>query len=116
MPISAFSAYSSARASHRTTSPGPAWARSLDQHLPRVFPAQRVGPYVLVDGAVLNPVPCRVAAEMGADIVIGVRLDDPSTTRDAPLEIEDAEPASRSGRPPSILQVIMRSIEMMESK
>jgi NTE family protein len=42
--------------------------------IPGVFPPQRMGPYLFVDGGVLNPVPTDVVADLGADIVIGVKL------------------------------------------
>ncbi len=34
--------------------------------IPGIYPAQRIGPHVAVDGGVLNPLPVNVAAEMGA--------------------------------------------------
>jgi NTE family protein len=96
---------------------GLAWrALMASTAIPGIFPPHRMGPYVLVDGAVLNPVPCRVAAEMGAGVVIGVRLDDPLSSRGEPMggpETEDSRPTSHQ---PRILQVILRSIEMMESQ
>lgn len=78
--------------------------------IPGIYPAQRMGGYTLVDGGVLNPVPCNVAAEMGADVVIGVRLQVPPNPR--ALGVHAEEPA---GRPPSALQVLGRSIEMTQS-
>jgi NTE family protein len=42
--------------------------------IPGVFPPHRMGPYLFVDGGVLNPVPTDVVADLGADIVIGVKL------------------------------------------
>jgi predicted acylesterase/phospholipase RssA len=78
--------------------------------IPGIYPAQRLGPYVLVDGGVLNPVPSKVAAEMGADQVIAVRL---ATSPSPPGKETDPAPA---GRAPSIVQVLTRSIEMMQSK
>jgi NTE family protein len=79
--------------------------------LPGVYPPQRIGPYTLVDGGVLNPVPSNVAAEMGADIVIAIRLTARSgRARDYP------EASEASGRAPTMLHTITRSIEMMQSK
>src|SRR5439155_2961381 len=78
--------------------------------IPGIYPAQRIGEYVLVDGGVLNPVPCNVAAEMGADVVIGVRLQTLP-----PPRVRDEESRPPSGTPPSVLQVLGRSIEMTQS-
>src|SRR5581483_10767195 len=42
--------------------------------IPGIFPPQKLGDQMLVDGGVLNPVPSNVVADMGASIQIGVRL------------------------------------------
>src|SRR5262249_58452413 len=41
--------------------------------IPGVYPAQRIGEHVLVDGGGLNPGPCNVAAGVGAEHGNGVR-------------------------------------------
>jgi NTE family protein len=79
--------------------------------LPGVYPPQRIGPYTLVDGGVLNPVPSNVAAEMGADTVIAIRLKARSG-----LVREYPEAREAAGKVPTMLQTITRSIEMMQSK
>lgn len=79
--------------------------------IPGIYPAQCMGPYTLVDGGVLNPVPGNVACDMGADVVIAVKLPRPPTLR--PVE---AEAVPTSGRSPSMAHVISRTIEMMQSK
>jgi NTE family protein len=79
--------------------------------LPGVYPPQRIGPYLAVDGGALNPVPSNVAADMGADKVIAVKLAD--TPPAAPLE---AEAVLARGRCPWMLQTIMRSIDIMYNK
>jgi NTE family protein len=79
--------------------------------IPGVFPAHRIGPYTLVDGGIVNPVPTSVAERMGASTVIGVRLFAP------PDEAEwEGESVLAAGRPPSSLAVILRSIEIMQSR
>jgi len=79
--------------------------------LPGVYPPQCIGPYTLVDGGVLNPVPSNVAAEMGADTVIAIRLAAGSgQARDYP------EAREAAGRVPTMLHTITRSIDMMQSK
>ncbi len=79
--------------------------------IPGVYAAQRIGAYTLVDGGVVNPVPTSVAADMGAGVVLGVRLITPRDLRDGYAE---ARPAK--GRPPSAVAVIMRAIEMMQAR
>jgi NTE family protein len=79
--------------------------------IPGVYPAQCIGGQQLVDGGVLNPVPGDVVANMGADIVIAVKL----ATRSAPPPV-DAEAVEAMGRPPTVLQVITRSIDLLQSK
>jgi NTE family protein len=79
--------------------------------IPGVLPAQAIGPYRLVDGSILNPVPADVAAEMGADVVIAVRLrDEPPPAR---TEAVAREP---HGRVPSILEVVTRSVHAMQGR
>jgi NTE family protein len=77
--------------------------------IPGVYPAQRIGPHVAVDGGVLNPLPVNIAAEMGAGTVIAVKLGGGS-----PSPEQDVEAAPESGRPPAVLGVLMRSIDMMQ--
>jgi predicted acylesterase/phospholipase RssA/CRP-like cAMP-binding protein len=78
--------------------------------IPGIYAAQRIGEFTLVDGGVVNPVPVTVAAQMGADVVLAVRL---VTPRDALGHLAEALPAK--GRPPSAVAVIMSSIDMMAS-
>jgi NTE family protein len=79
--------------------------------IPGIYPPQRIGEHILVDGGVLNPVPSSVAASLGADMVIAVKL---ASRDDAePLNIEGEE---ISGKSVSVVQTIMRSIDMMQGK
>jgi NTE family protein len=77
--------------------------------IPGVYPAQKIGPHIAVDGGVLNPLPVNVAAEMGAGTVIAVKLGGGS-----PSPEQDVEAAPEAGRPPAVLGVLMRSIDMMQ--
>jgi NTE family protein len=43
--------------------------------LPGVFPPRRVGRHMLVDGALVNPVPVSVCRALGAEVVIAVNLN-----------------------------------------
>jgi NTE family protein len=77
--------------------------------IPGVYPAQRIGPYIAVDGGVLNPFPVNVAAEMGAGTVIGVNLGS-----GAPLPEQEVDVVAAVVRPPALLGVLLHSIEMMQ--
>jgi NTE family protein len=79
--------------------------------IPGIYPAQRIGPYALVDGAVVNSVPTDVAADMGAGAVIAVRLMGPP---DGPET--DAEAVDASAPPPSAFTTILRSLEIMQAR
>ncbi|HEU5314692.1 MAG TPA: patatin-like phospholipase family protein [Chloroflexota bacterium] len=94
---------------------GPTWSAVLaSMSVPGLFEARCIGPYVLVDGAVLNPVPGDVVSEMGADRVVAVKLSSgPGRTM---AEIQTgAPPAHASARPPSALEAMTRTIELMQS-
>jgi NTE family protein len=79
--------------------------------IPGVYPPQCMGPYMLVDGGVLNPVPSNVVAQMGADTVVAIRL----ITRSR-LAADFPESSESSGRPPTLYHTITRAIDMMQSK
>jgi NTE family protein len=72
--------------------------------IPGVFPPQLIGPYVLVDGGVLNPVPTDVAADIGADVVIGVKLS--RVARDASPELDT----------PGMLDSLTATFNLMQGK
>jgi NTE family protein len=91
---------------------GPVWPALLASiAIPGIFPPQRIGPYVLVDGGVVNPVPGDVVAAMGADVVITVKLlARPHVDR---VEAEASEPRGPS---PAVFQTLVRSIQIMQSR
>lgn len=76
--------------------------------IPGMYPPQRVGKALLVDGGVLNPVPADVAAAMGADMVIAVKLASRSKV--------NPPGANLTGQMPSILDTLNRTREIMQSK
>jgi NTE family protein len=78
--------------------------------IPGVYPALWIGEHLVVDGGVLNPVPVSVAAQMGADVVLAVRL----VGECAPHA--EVEAVIAKGTPPSAIGVIMRSIELMQGR
>ena len=79
--------------------------------IPGIFPAQPIGPYMLVDGGVLNPIPVTVAADMGADTVIAVKLGGATIP-----SVSEVEATVTRGHRPSVLSVILRSIDIMQSR
>jgi NTE family protein len=83
---------------------GPMWLALLaSMSIPGIYPPVRYGPHLLVDGGILNPVPTNVVGNMGADVTIAVKL----------MGAKLIEPG-RSG--PSVLQVLLRSMDMMMDK
>ena len=78
--------------------------------VPGVFPAVRIGSRTLVDGGIVNPVPLTVAASLGADIVIGIRLVSGGGTRAEQLSEEGEGPV------PSAIATIVRSIEVLQTR
>lgn len=78
--------------------------------VPGVFPAVRIGSRVLVDGGVVNPVPLSVAAALGADVVIGVRLVPPGGSQADEISVAAGGPI------PSAVSAIMRSIELLQTR
>lgn len=79
--------------------------------LPGIYPPQCIGPYTFVDGGLLSPVPSNVVADMGADTVIAVKLNNVPTSAPQIVEAQEAK-----GRPPWALQTIWRCIDIMYNK
>ena len=78
--------------------------------IPGVYPALWIGEHLVVDGAVLNPVPVSVVAEMGAGVVVAIKLVGEAAPH------TEVESVVAKGSPPSALSVIMRSIELMQGR
>jgi len=78
--------------------------------VPGVFPAVRIGSHTLVDGGIVNPVPVTVAATMGADVVVGIRL-----VHGGGVQLDEISEAGE-GPVPSAVAAIMRSIELMQTR
>lgn len=84
------------------------WAATLASiTIPGVYPPQRMGNRLLVDGGVVDPVPVRVAKGLGADIVIAVRLS--ARPRPGVVEVESTRP---EGKVPSVLHTLLRARDM----
>lgn len=78
--------------------------------IPGVYPALWIGKHLVVDGGVLNPVPVNIAAEMGAGVVVAVKLVGEAKPH------TEVESVAAKGTPPSALSVILRSIELMQGR
>lgn len=91
---------------------GPVWQAVLATcSIPGIYPAQPVGPYLLVDGGIVEPVPVAAAVSLGADVVVAVKL----VGAEPPLE-RDAEALPAAGRGPGAVGAILRSIELMQTR
>jgi NTE family protein len=91
---------------------GVLWRAVLDSMgIPGIYPAHRIDETVLVDGGLVDPVPTAVCADMGAGVVISVRLT--STPADP---VDDAQAVLVRHRPPSMLRVILDSLELMQGE
>jgi NTE family protein len=98
--------------------------------MPGLFTPVLTDDGILVDGALVNPVPVSLARAMGADIVIAVDLSHGIVGRN--LVVSDAEagetdeggwlrkglgrlwPATDESRPPALLDVIASSLDIMQ--
>lgn len=78
--------------------------------IPGIFAPVEIDGRRLIDGGLLNPVPTSVAASLGADIVIGVKLTDPPRSP-RPLRRRRLRP----GLPP-IVDSIVTAIDIMQWK
>lgn len=91
---------------------GSLWLALLaSMSIPGIYPAMHVGGHTVADGGILNPVPSTVATEMGADVVVAVKL-----SGGAPPPQAVAEAVESAGRRPSSLNVLLRSVEIMYSR
>ncbi len=77
--------------------------------IPGAYPAVPIGNLMLVDGGVINPLPSDAVANMGADIVIAVKL-----ARRFRVPTLEAESHAPSGSPEGVIQTITRAIDIMQ--
>jgi len=91
---------------------GLVWAAVLGSvAIPGMYPAQRIGPYTVVDGAVVNPVPVDAVARLGADVVLAVKL-----SGRAVVEPRLGTAAAPMGRPPAVLEVLTSALDLLQSR
>jgi len=92
-----------------TFTSGLVWPRILaSMAIPGIYPPLRAGDSYLVDGSVLNPVPVRQCRDMGAGVVIGVRL---TGSRTSPRDHLDFEPSR-----PLAADTVTRCFEIMHNR
>jgi NTE family protein len=84
---------------------GPIWQAVLAScAIPGVYPPQRIGSHLLVDGGVLNPIPTNVVAGFGADVVIAVKLTRPAVT------------STRADADRGVVDVLSTTFHLMQGK
>ena len=92
-----------------TFTSGLVWPRILaSMAIPGIYPPLRAGDSYLVDGSVLNPVPVRQCRDMGAGVVVGVRL---TGSRTSPRDHLDFEPSR-----PLAADTVTRCFEIMHNR
>jgi predicted acylesterase/phospholipase RssA/CRP-like cAMP-binding protein len=92
-----------------TFTSGLVWPRILaSTAIPGVYPPVAALGSFLVDGGILTPVPARQCRDLGADIVIGVRL---TATRTSPREQLDRKPGK-----PLAVESMIRAFEIMQNR
>jgi len=79
--------------------------------IPALYPPVRLGPYCLVDGAVVNPVPISTAQLLGADKIIAVDI----STDLAPRQEVTSERRSKE-KLPNAVNSMLRSFEIMAAQ
>jgi NTE family protein len=88
--------------------------------IPGIFKPVNSDNMLLVDGGVVNPVPVKVARDLGADVIIAVNVS-PRARQTGKVTIADINrdlitPPARKGTsdPPNIFEIILGSINIME--
>ncbi len=98
---------------------GPLWLATLASvAIPGIFPPITIGKHMLIDAGMHDPVPTRAARKMGADILIGVDVDDrePLSLESATPWLEEAHYApTRKSLSPHFVDVLLRAYEISVS-
>jgi NTE family protein len=87
--------------------------------IPGMFPPVMIGPYVLVDGGVADPVPSDTLPELGADILIVVNISYSPEDLERWAREEGTTPPVRAiqgGRPPGIFDAYQAAFGMAVSE
>ncbi|MGN6674167.1 MAG: patatin-like phospholipase family protein [Thermomicrobiales bacterium] len=87
---------------------GPLWKAMLaSAAIPGIYPPVAHDGRILIDGAVRDPLPAGVAADLGADIVIGVRLSPAHSQNGASVPV----PATTGA---NLLDVVFTMLDVMQ--
>jgi NTE family protein len=78
--------------------------------VPGVFPAVRIGNRRLVDGGIVNPIPTSAAVQLGAGVVVAVRL-----VSGGGIDVDTISEESE-GPIPSAVAAIVSSIELVQTR
>jgi len=98
---------------------GPLWLAVLASiSIAGIFPPVTIGNHMLIDAGIHDPVPTRAVRKMGADILLGLDVDDRE-----PLSLESATPwmeeakytPSRKSLSPHFVDVLLRAYEVSMS-
>ncbi len=82
--------------------------------IPGIFSPLRLGNHYLVDGGVLNPLPVQVAMNLGADIVIGVDLDNGAPLLSWPNEDARAKKQQEPVVSRNVVGILLRTVDIMQ--
>jgi NTE family protein len=98
---------------------GPLWLAALASvSIPGIFPPITIGNHMLIDAGMHDPVPTRAVRNMGADILLGLDVDDRE-----PLSLESGTPwlqeakytPARKSLSPHMVDVLLRACEVSMS-
>lgn len=98
---------------------GPLWLSVLASiSIPGIFPPITIGNHMLIDAGLHDPVPTRAVRKMGADILLGIDVDDrePLSLERAALWMEEAKyTPARKSLSPHFVDVLLRAYEISTS-
>ncbi len=98
---------------------GPLWLAVLASiSIPGIFPPITIGNHLLIDAGMHDPVPTRAVRKMGADILLGIDVDDrePLSLASATPWLEEAKyTPSRKSLSPHFVDVLLRAYEISNS-
>ncbi len=95
---------------------GPLWRAGLASvALPGIFPPVLVGEHILMDAGMHDPVPIRLARQMGADILLASELggqEPPTLERASSWLTTESVPHHKHARSPHIIDLLLRTYDL----
>ncbi len=95
---------------------GPLWQAGLASvALPGIFPPVLIGEHILMDAGMHDPVPIRLARQMGADILLASELggkEPPTLERAAPWLTTPPVAPHKRARSPHIVDLLLRTYDL----